>query len=335
MDALEIIQQNLTVELVKDLLIQLGFQSISTSGDYIRAKCNVHGGNNPSAFVFSAKKGMWFCHSCGAFGDATQLVETINKVEFVEAVEYMFAFLGISLDGVTIKRRSTKLENDLKNWFDYCNKKVRKVDVYDMPNVELKNIIQFRSFSENTLRHFGLQFAENFPLVTKEDKTIDVHRKLVMPILFNKNIVGVALRRTLATEKIKWLFQPTNLDKRNLLYNLEDKWYDEIVLVEGIFDVWAYHEIGVYNVVALLGLNITDEQMKLLEMRTLNIILSLDGDTEGQKGTMKNINLLKKKFSVKVVDFNITQDPENIDRHTLQNLYESKIHYKKWEDLHK
>jgi DNA primase len=58
---------------------------------------------------------------------------------------------------------------------------------------------------------------------------------------------------------------------------------DEILLVEGNFDVVSLHARGIQNVVAPLGTAFTTEQGRLLRRLSANVVLLFDGDDAGRR----------------------------------------------------
>lgn len=339
MDALELINQNLDENNVSIIFSHYNMD-IDFYGDIIRSACPIHNGSNMSAFTFSLTEKMFYCHSCGAYGDIVQFIQYMNdwnkNEDFPKAVNFILELLGLSSEGLEIKAREDKLEKDVKAWKKFIKKLStrRKVDEYIYPNIERKSVIKFRAFDKVTLRKYKLEHVQTFPITKKDGMQVEVKNKLAMPILFYGKIVGVALRRANEADFPKWLFQPTNLDKRNLIYNLQDKTYENITVCEGIFDVWAFEEIGV-EAGCVLGKNITDEQKALLQKHTLDVILAYDGDRAGREATCMAIIQLKNSFNLRIVNFADGEDPENVKRERLEFLYDNRIHYLDWIKEHK
>ncbi len=66
---------------------------------------------------------------------------------------------------------------------------------------------------------------------------------------------------------------------------------DELILVEGYFDVLALHAAGFRNVAATCGTAITTDHLKLFKRLTSKIILLFDGDEAGQAATVRAMEL--------------------------------------------
>lgn len=332
MDALEIIKSRLTVDQVKDLLVELGFEHVSARGNNIRACCKIHGGDNPSSFVYTLTNHMWFCHVCKEGGDVVHIVQCVKNYNFETATKFLLGFIGITdLEGIVLKERASQHMKELKAFMKYCNTRIVQLSHYEL-GVPTKQVKGFRHFDEQLLKHFGMCYVESMPFTRTDASVGTLRNRLGVPILFKQDTVGYAFRRINEAEMPKWLFQPSGLDKKNLLYNYTDEWYDEIIICEGMFDVWAWHNVGRYAV-AVLGSSISDEQINLLTRTTTTLILSFDGDDAGHLATQKAIEQLKYKFDIRVVPFDKGNDPCDYNKEELEKLYEEKIHYAKWRKL--
>ena len=80
----------------------------------------------------------------------------------------------------------------------------------------------------------------------------------------------------------------------------------ELIILEGYFDVISAWEMGLKNSVALMGVELTEEHMQMLEelkKDEIEITLCLDNDAAGRKAMNKIIpELLKRNFEVNVID---------------------------------
>src|SRR5207247_1908608 len=99
-------------------------------------------------------------------------------------------------------------------------------------------------------------------------------------------------------------------------------------LVEGFFDVISLGKLGIENCVALLGTNLSEEQVKLLDELKKRIILFLDGDKSGQEATINvSARLLLREIDCEIIKNNYPSDPDEICRQqgqeSIQNLLQS------------
>ena len=100
MDAVKYLNQNLNI---MTLLEHYKFQNILAKGNSIRSSCAIHGGSNPTAFVFNHLNNLWYCHTgdCGG-GDAITLVQKMEGLGFTEAVKKLASILGICIENMEI-----------------------------------------------------------------------------------------------------------------------------------------------------------------------------------------------------------------------------------------
>ena len=308
---------------VINLLEHYGFDPSLVNGDLIRSKCKIHGGDNPTAFVINTDTSLWYCHTgdCGG-GDMFTLVEKMENLSFHDAVKWLSKFFNISIEGLEIKEKKDRLKKELEGFLKAMkSRKKYKIKPYNI-NADVKEVKKFRSFSSDTIKHFNMGFVESIELEKKDGSNYSLKNRLLFPISFNNEIIGIALRRTKSTDVPKWSNQPVNIDTGAILYNYDNaKSSGTIVVVEGITDVWSYHEIGV-SAVSTFGAHLTDEQYKLLMKTGADLVLSYDGDDAGYNATKKAIKMLLNKANVYVVDIPKGKDPESIDREELLKLYE-------------
>ncbi len=62
-----------------------------------RARCIVHGGDNPTSFSIDPERQRWHCFSCGARGDVFDLYLAVEGGQFWEAVVDLSQRFGIAL----------------------------------------------------------------------------------------------------------------------------------------------------------------------------------------------------------------------------------------------
>lgn len=323
MDAVDVINDNLDVY---KLLEYYEFDNVSDHGSTIRSSCKIHGGDQPTAFVINKESGLWFCHTgdCGG-GDAYTLVQRLEECNFKESVEILSKVQDIDIDNLQINSKRREHKREVDEWVEIMKRRISKVESKEFKlEEEVKKVLKFREFQEETLRYFNFGFAKEVSLSRKDGSKYRLFNRLVVPIVQDKINIGVSLRRTKPTDYPKWSHQPINIKTGDLLYNIDAiKPLEEVVVVEGPFDVWAYHEIGV-KAVATYGAKMNKGQIELLIKTGGNIILSFDGDEAGKQATREAIKELIQKANIYVVKLLEEEDPESISRERLKELYESR-----------
>ncbi len=148
-----------------------------------------------------------------------------------------------------------------------------------------------------------------FPLINKEGEVIGFSARL----LEDKDVAKY--KNTSATpvfNKSEVVFAI------NLLKKLRDEnrgkgfeGLENLIIVEGQIDVITMHQFGFTNTVACLGTAITPMHARKLKQFSENIILLLDGDTAGQKATLRSIDVLRSvALNVRVCHLPDGKDPD-------------------------
>lgn len=323
MDAVEFINQNLDM---KKILEYYDFQSIQYDGKMLRACCKIHDGKNPTAFVVNLENNLWFCHTdkCGG-GDVYTLIRKLESCSFPFAVQRLAEILGLNIEDMEIIKIKNKVLTDVADFFKFANKIKTKKEFtqYTMPT-NTQSVTQFRDFNIDTLKRFDLRFVSSIDIVTRNGKESTLNNRLLIPVHFYNMCVAIILRRTRSTDYPKWTNQPTSFTNGDVLYNYDSaRSQSEIVVVEGVFDVWKCYEAGL-NAVATFGAHMTEEQEKLLIKTGADIILCYDGDKAGQEATSKIYKRLKYKTNLRYMPIPVDTDPGAMTKDELYHIYKIK-----------
>lgn len=324
MDAVSVIKKNMDAEKI------LTFYNVETNyyGDYIRSACPIHKGDNPTAFVVN-EDFLWACHTnpeCGA-GDVFTFIEKMEDVTFPKAVEKVAQILGIDINNLIIAERKSDYLKEAERFMRYIKSRRRTsktVEEYT-PKADLTTVRKFRDFKEETLRHFGLTYAKTIEVEKKNGEKFNLYERLVIPIIIDDVRIGVSLRKIRAKDTPKWFHAPHTIETGQILYNLDAcKGYGEIIVCEGMFDVWKWYEAGYENAVCTFGAHLTEEQYRLLLRSGKDIIWSYDGDGAGLEATKKAIDMLRYKANQWVIKIPQGVDPGSCEIKELQRLYEQR-----------
>ena len=85
-----------------------------------------------------------------------------------------------------------------------------------------------------------------------------------------------------------------------------------LVVVEGFFDAVRLWQLGVRNVVAMMGTELSGRQEELLLAATDRITLMLDGDEAGRAATAKLLERLARRMFVRVIDLLDKTQPDGL-----------------------
>jgi len=323
MNAASYIEQNINPITI---LEYYDFEHITETEDAIRACCKIHGGNNPTGFVWNKLNNLWFCYTGDCHGgDIFNLIQKLENVTFEISVKKAAFILGLDIEGMEITSPDNQLRKEQKKWLEAQRKKLQQTNIkteYKLPYTKYEDECErFGRFNKDIISYYDAKFCTLYPT----EKGF-LRNKLVIPIKDEDDLVlGVALRDLTGTAIPKWYYQPDGIKVSKLLYNLssikKQNLKEELILVEGIFDVWAYHRIGIDNACAIFGSSISKEQYKLILSTGLPVVLSFDNDAAGQKCTKQAQELLHNKTSIVVTTLPSGKDPADCSEDELLTAY--------------
>jgi len=186
---------------------------------------------------------------------------------------------------------SDKIINELSVGYAPKNQLIKSTD--DNPKLPLSTLIQLGYIRQNNNGDYYETFRD----------------RVMIPIYDEKGNIVSFCGRTINNEDPKYLhtIETPIFHKNELLYNFSNAntlaYNNELILVEGYMDVIGAKKLGFENVSAIMGTNISDEQLSLIRRNHSSITLALDNDEAGKKAMLNNIPLLLEKgFNVHVID---------------------------------
>lgn len=330
-DAIEELKSQIDIVDVIGRSVQL-----KRAGANYKGLCPFHNEKTPS-FIVSPQKQIFTCFGgCGASGDAVEFVKRYYNLDFNEAVQKLADEYGI-----TIKRNTY---NDDREKYYEINRQAARFFYKNM--TESKNpgytYMHNRGIEDKTIKKFGLGYAKDswsdlydyfkekdidekilleLGLISqKGDRFFDKFRNRVMFPIINTagKVIGFGGRALDNEAMPKYLNSPENkiFQKKNNLYALNATRQEigkegAAIIVEGYMDAISLYQGGVKNVAASLGTALTENQAKLINRYTKNVILSYDADAAGQKAALRGIDVLKNEnCKVKVLHVTDGKDPD-------------------------
>ncbi|NMC35229.1 MAG: toprim domain-containing protein [Veillonellaceae bacterium] len=171
-----------------------------------------------------------------------------------------------------------------------------------------------RGITPETVRLFGLGLAEKGMMTGRIAIPIYDHRGSLVAY------AGRALDAKSAEEGGKYKL-PANFHKMQVLYNYHRaKDFPTLILVEGFFDCFKVYQAGFLNVCALMGTAMSDFHAGLILKTFTQVVLMLDNDPAGRRGTGDILNRLYDKIFVRVVrleGFNGASQPDQLSEREL------------------
>ena len=255
---------------LEDLAKKLQLKKIKIRGMEIHASCpfperHEKGTDKTPSFSININKGVYNCFSCGSRGTIEELVSDV---------------LGISV--------SSSFEV-LQEWgFDKLNRELREKEIeHERPEILPEGLLLYYDKIED-------EFAEIYR------GEVDEQDCLIYPIRRTDGKLVGALARSIEGRwhKVMW-----NIKKKLYLYG-EDLVRSEepIVIVEGPGDAISLRKSGIKNVVALMGVSVSDEQVEKLLSLSSSFIVWLDRDKAGAKGTNSVWKKMDNRANIRYVD---------------------------------
>ena len=295
--------------------------NVIKKGNNYLAICPFHNDSNPSMNISESKQ-IYKCFSCGAGGNVFTFVSEYEKVGFLEAVKKVADIIGYDLSEYEIEapRVDTKREKLLKLVKDTCE--FYNYNLLNSDNEGIKYLSE-RGITIDVIDNFKLGYApgdssKTLRYLTKKGYTVEeiveagiginnngfldrFNARVVFPITdLNGNVVAFSGRRIDDSKSSKYINSNENIlfNKSECLYNFyEAKNYilqtKKVYIVEGFMDTIALYRANVKNVVATMGVNLSNKHIRAIEKLNAEVILSLDSDEAGQSSMFKLVESFK------------------------------------------
>jgi len=207
-------------------------------------------------------------------------------------------------------------------------------DKYALSREAVKNSYKPEYLVKTGLSILSNQHVEGTP-ITEKDIFDRYQNRVMFPIHdIGGRVIGFGGRILGSDKKMaKYINSPQTdiYDKSKVLYGL---WFakkaiqekDNVFLVEGYTDVISMHQSGIENVVASSGTSLTVEQIKAIHRFTNNITVLYDGDSAGEKASVRAIDLLLEEgMNVKVLMFPDNDDPDSFSKKVTAEEFQNYI----------
>ncbi len=260
----------------------------SAGGGNVKGLCPFHDEKTPS-FTVSSARNVYFCHGCGAGGDAIRFVMDCDHLMFVEAVERLAARAGVELRYEAGGPAPVRQNQGHKQRLIAANKVAGEFFAAQLSAPAARAAREFlaqRGFDRAAAQTYGCGFAPDgwdtlvkhlrqagftsaemeaagLAKPARSGSLIDrFRRRLIWPIRdLAGDIIGFGARKLFDDDDgPKYLNTPETLlyKKSHVLYGIEHAKREiarqgRAVIVEGYTDVMACHLAGVPTAVATCG----------------------------------------------------------------------------------
>ncbi|MGZ4144080.1 MAG: DNA primase [Actinomycetota bacterium] len=293
------------------------YMQVKRAGRLYKALCPFHAEKTPSLSLDPAKN-LFHCFGCGEGGDTIRLIEKLENLTFIEAIERLARMTGVDLHYEQLsdadraaQRRRARLIDAHREAAAYFHETLKRAPEAADARTYL---LQKRGFTKETLEAFQVGFSlpkwdalvghlrskgfaeqeivdAGLGARRQEGGLVDRFRGRVMfPIhgITGDPVAFGARRMGDDAEGPKYLNSAESpiYKKSHVLYAL-NRAKGEIVksarglIVEGYTDVIALHQAGITEAVATCGTALGLDHLRTLQRFTQDLTLSLDADEAG------------------------------------------------------
>jgi DNA primase len=141
-----------------------------------------------------------------------------------------------------------------------------------------------------------------------------LRHRIVFPIHDSEGQLVAYAGRSIDGSEPRYLFPP-GFRKSQVVFNLHRAMGEAAecaIVVEGFFDCLRVHQAGYRNVVALMGVGLSEVQEKLLRHRFQQFVLMLDADEAGRRASQQLAARLRGKVSLSMVEVASGWQPDQL-----------------------
>ncbi len=315
--------------------------SLRRSGKGLVGLCPWHDDSRPSLQV-NPDRQTFRCWVCNLGGDVFSFLMKMEKLEFREALEQLADRAGIPITrgrGTSGDRKA-----ELHRVLGWAADRFRDCLQAAPEARAARDYLHGRGLTEDTTRRFGLGFAPaswdwllrqasaagigsellaaTGMAVERQDRSGHYDRfrdRVIFPIrdpLGRCVAFGGRVLPGAPPDSAKYINSPETqlFSKSSMLYGLDTAREAmgrsrRAVVVEGYTDCLAARQVGIDDVVAVLGTALGDKHAKLLRRYVDRIVLVLDGDEAGRRRTDEILDVLL----AEAVDLRIARLPTGVD----------------------
>ena len=341
------------------------YLTLQQKGRNYWACCPFHHENQPSLCIYALDQ-YYHCYGCKEHGNVITFVMKMESCDFVTAVEILAKNANIEIPTLSmdedVQKRKKEKETVLKV-LDFAYKHYEQ-NLYLKTSTIAQSYIKKRQLTKRDLDKFHIGYSKDWTDMieylkgqgfsyedmklagiceSKNGRYYDVFGERLMFPIFNihDECIGFSARslskdsfakyrnsiNTIVFDKSKNMFGVNYLKTLKQTQKLE-----YIIIVEGQVDLITMHNFGFTNSVACLGTALTPMHARMLSNLCNNVILSFDGDSAGQKATIRTIDtLVEGGMNVKAIKIPENKDPDEFlhayGKEKYQELLDNAVDY--------
>lgn len=317
------------------------YLNVSQKGKNYVCLCPFHNDHSPS-LIISPEKQIFNCFTCRTGGNVFTFVMKYENVSFLEAIKIVADKIGYNLN---VKDLNVNVDSKNKEDFeiyDFASKYYTN-NINTTDGIKAREYLSKRGINDAIIKEFKLGLALNekdtfYKIASKKGWSIDTLDKLGLINKVNANIYDTFINRIVIpienlkgevvgftgrifngednTAKYLNTKETAIFKKSSLLFNYHNakNFIREkrcVIVVEGNMDAIKMSAKGFKNVVALMGVALSNEQIDILKRLKVPVVLMLDNDNAGLEATVKNGEILiNSGIDTSVVRLSGAKDPD-------------------------
>ncbi|GKS57367.1 DNA primase [Nitrospira sp.] len=331
-----------------------GHVTLSRTGQNFKARCPFHDERTPS-FTVSPAKQLFHCFGCGVSGDAVTFFMKVSGLTFPDAIRELGRRVGVEVpdtrdaEGSREGQERRRLEDVNEAAREHFTNVLKETvsgkparDYLATRGIEPQTAERFhlgyavtewerlvralsaKGFTPAEMTRAGLAAPRNSGAghATTAGHYDQFRGRVMFPIRdLRRRVIGFG-GRIIGEGEPKYLnSRDTPLFKKgHALYALDLAYesasrLDQLIIVEGYFDVIALHQAGIFNVVATLGTALTQEHIRVIRRYVNRVALLFDPDAAGVRAALRTLDLfVDTGLSVSVVSLPAGDDPDTFVR---------------------
>ncbi len=319
-----------------------GYVQLTKKGNNFWGLCPFHNEKTPS-FSVKQDQQFYYCFGCHSGGNVIQFIQKNERLDFIEAVRFLADRVRLPLPETKGDKDYTKLAAKKEKMYLAATDAAKFYNkiLHEPEGEKSLEYLTKRGLPSSIIKRFGLGAAPSgwqemkehmnslgykdsllheIGLLGKSDKGYfdSLRGRVIFPIIDHRSRVVAFAGRVLDDSLPKYINSPETpiYNKRYILYGAhylrKHKNIDSIMLVEGYMDVIALHKAGYTTAVASSGTALTSQQARLIKRFTDYVYICYDGDTAGQKATLRALDILHDEgLKVKVIALPGNMDPDD------------------------
>ncbi len=324
--------------------------------------CPFHDDHTPS-MVVSPEKQIFNCFTCRTGGNVFAFLMKYENVSYAEAIAIVAKKIGYNLNIESYSDKNSKFSKEYEI-YKFATKYFAN-NLFTEKGNKAKEYLNKRGIDESIIKEFNIGLSlnnkndlynilnkkydssllEDIGLINKSGlDAYDVFTNRIMIPITNPSgqVVGFTGRIYEDVDQAKYINTKETViyKKSSILFNYynaksEIRNAKKVIVVEGNMDAIKLAASGIKNVVALMGVALSKEQIDILKKLKVPVILMFDNDSAGLDATLKLGQLLiDSGVDTQVVRLSGAKDPDEYIRAKGADALKDNIeHAKKYLDF--